>query len=92
MSLALPSNSEKALETFSDTNFVRISWDTHRSRLMNYGNRLELSRSYGSEPALLGLLKIYKKFYPDVIVGQAVAGKPSSFEVMRSCTACSNII
>jgi hypothetical protein len=61
---------------------------------MNYRNRLELSRSYGNEPALLGLLKVYKKFYPDVIVGQTVAGKPLSFEVLRpcTCTAYVNII
>ena len=48
---------------------------------MKYRDRLELTRSYGSEPALIGLLKVYKKFYPDVIVGQAAAGKPSLFEV-----------
>lgn len=92
MSLALHPNSEKARETFSDTVFVRMCLHAHSSRLMNFGNRLELSRSYGNEPAVLGLLKVYKKFYPDVIVNQSVAGKPSIFEVLRSCTASCDVI
>ncbi|MCJ1393038.1 hypothetical protein MMC18_005910 [Xylographa bjoerkii] len=41
---------------------------------------LELSRNFGSEPALIGLLKVYKEYYPDVIVGQSAAGKSSHFE------------
>ncbi|MCJ1378742.1 hypothetical protein MMC17_001841 [Xylographa soralifera] len=41
---------------------------------------LELSRNFGNEPALVGLLKVYKEYYPDVIVGQSAAGKSSPFE------------
>lgn len=87
MSSTLNPDTEEAREAFSDTATVRIPQNALRSRLMNYRNRLELSRSYGNELALLGLLNVYKKFYPDVIVGQAVAGKPSLFEVLRPCSA-----
>lgn len=34
----------------------------------------------GNEPALLGLLRTYKEFYPDVIVSQAT-GKIARFTV-----------
>ena len=44
-------------------------------------NSLELSRNFGSEPALIGLLKVYKEYYPDVIVSQSAAGKSLLFEV-----------
>ncbi len=40
---------------------------------------LELSKTWGSEPALLGLLQVFKEYYPDVIVGQNAAGRFSKF-------------
>ncbi|MCJ1285183.1 hypothetical protein MMC26_004521 [Xylographa opegraphella] len=41
---------------------------------------LELSKNFVSEPALVGLLNVYKEYCPDVIVGQSVAGKSSIFQ------------
>ncbi|SLM36890.1 Histone-fold [Lasallia pustulata] len=40
---------------------------------------LELSRTIGNEPALVGLIRVYKEYYPDVIVGDAAAGRASRF-------------
>lgn len=35
----------------------------------------------GNEPALTGLVRVYKEYYPDVIVGEATAGRASHFAV-----------
>ncbi|MCJ1237492.1 hypothetical protein MMC14_005478 [Varicellaria rhodocarpa] len=40
---------------------------------------LELSRNIGNDPALLGLLGVFKEYYPDVILGQT-RGKIARFE------------
>ncbi|KAJ2987732.1 hypothetical protein NUW58_g4341 [Xylaria curta] len=41
--------------------------------------RLLLSRQTGSDPALTGLLRVYKDYYPEIIVGDATRGKASAF-------------
>ncbi|KAF2202314.1 Mis6-domain-containing protein [Delitschia confertaspora ATCC 74209] len=38
---------------------------------------LELSRGIGNEPALQGLLRVYKDYYPDIILGGANASRNS---------------
>ncbi|KAF2491888.1 Mis6-domain-containing protein [Lophium mytilinum] len=38
---------------------------------------LELSRGIGNEPALQGLLRVYKDYYPDIIVGTAATTRNS---------------
>ena len=43
--------------------------------------RLELANSVGSEPALLGLTAIYKDYYPDIIIGNAIVGRAKAFVV-----------
>ena len=43
---------------------------------------LELSKNAVNEPALIGLLTVYKEYYSDVIVGQSGAGNLSLFEVI----------
>ncbi|KAI9786901.1 MAG: hypothetical protein M1839_005132 [Geoglossum umbratile] len=40
---------------------------------------LELTRNVGDEPALIGLIRVYKDYYPDVIVGAAASGRASFF-------------
>ncbi|KAI9718886.1 MAG: hypothetical protein M1812_003770 [Candelaria pacifica] len=40
---------------------------------------LELSHNVADEPALRGLIRVYKEFYPDIIVGEATAGRASYF-------------
>ncbi|KAI1284611.1 Mis6-domain-containing protein [Xylaria sp. FL0933] len=40
---------------------------------------LLLSRQTGNDPALTGLLRVYKDYYPEIIVGDAVRGKASAF-------------
>ncbi|KAI3323168.1 Mis6-domain-containing protein [Xylariaceae sp. AK1471] len=41
---------------------------------------LLLSRQTGNDPALTGLLRVYKDYYPDIIVGDATRGKASAFK------------
>jgi centromere protein I len=48
------------------------------------GYRLELSRRVGNEPSLVGLIRVYKDYYPDVIVGDAANGRASVFMVCQS--------
>ncbi|KAH7117647.1 Mis6-domain-containing protein [Dendryphion nanum] len=38
---------------------------------------LELSKSTGNEPALQGLLRVYKDYYPDIILGSAPISRQS---------------
>lgn len=40
---------------------------------------MELTRQAGKDPALVGLMRVYKDYYPDVIVGDAVSGRASVF-------------
>ncbi|KAI3334911.1 Mis6-domain-containing protein [Ustulina deusta] len=40
---------------------------------------LLLSRQTGNDPALTGLLRVYKDYYPEIIVGDATRGKASAF-------------
>lgn len=43
--------------------------------------RMELVRRAGNEPPLIGLLRVFKDYYPDVIVGDSTAGRASVFKV-----------
>lgn len=40
---------------------------------------LELARKVGNEPALVGLIRVYKDYYPDVVVGEITASRASVF-------------
>ncbi|TDZ68351.1 Centromere protein I [Colletotrichum trifolii] len=41
---------------------------------------LNLSRNTGNDPALIGLLRVYKDYYPEIIVSDALRGKASAFK------------
>ncbi|KAI0012779.1 Mis6-domain-containing protein [Xylariaceae sp. FL0662B] len=41
---------------------------------------LSLSRQTGNDPALTGLLRVFKDYYPEIIVGEATRGKASAFK------------
>ncbi|KAK2590051.1 hypothetical protein QQS21_012267 [Conoideocrella luteorostrata] len=41
---------------------------------------LNLSRQTGNDPSLVGLLRVFKDYYPEIIVGEAVRGKASAFK------------
>lgn len=43
--------------------------------------RLELARRVGNEPPLIGLIRVYKDYYPDVIVGEVASSRASVFTV-----------
>ncbi|KAG4437158.1 hypothetical protein IFR05_007360 [Cadophora sp. M221] len=40
---------------------------------------MELSRQGGYEPPVVGLMRVYKDYYPDVIVGEVTSGRASVF-------------
>jgi hypothetical protein len=40
-----------------------------------------LARRVGNEPPLIGLIRVYKDYYPDVIVGGLANGRASVFMV-----------
>lgn len=40
---------------------------------------MELMRQGGNEPPLVGLMRVYKDYYPDVIVGEVTSGRASVF-------------
>ncbi|ORY71132.1 Mis6-domain-containing protein [Pseudomassariella vexata] len=41
---------------------------------------LSLNRDTGNDPALVGLLRVFKDYYPEIIVGEATHGKASAFK------------
>ncbi|KAF3021520.1 hypothetical protein E8E14_012214 [Neopestalotiopsis sp. 37M] len=41
---------------------------------------LALSRQTGNDPALTGLLRVFKNYYPEIIVGDATRGKAATFK------------
>ncbi|KAI0124258.1 Mis6-domain-containing protein [Xylariales sp. AK1849] len=41
---------------------------------------LSLSRQTGNDPALTGLLRVFKDYYPEIIAGEATRGKASAFK------------
>ena len=42
-----------------------------------------LTRQAGNDPPLVGLMRVYKDYYPDVIVGDVTSGRASVFTVSR---------
>ncbi|KAF4119635.1 centromere protein I [Geosmithia morbida] len=50
------------------------------SLLDTAATRLNLSRQTGNDPCLVGLLRVFKDYYPEIIVGEAVRGKASAFK------------
>jgi centromere protein I len=42
---------------------------------------MELTRQAGNDPPLIGLMRVYKDYYPDVIVGVVTSGRASVFTV-----------
>jgi DNA gyrase inhibitor GyrI len=42
---------------------------------------MELTRQAGNEPPLVGLMKVFKDYYPDVIVGEVTSGRAAVFTV-----------
>lgn len=59
-----------------------MAWPERRGA--NRRARLQLSRQTGNDPCLVGLLRVYKDYYPEIIVGEAVRGKASAFKVGRA--------
>ena len=52
-----------------------------KCRELSNQNSLELKRIVGNEQPLLGLLQIYKDYYPDVIVERLASTKSGVFSV-----------
>lgn len=45
---------------------------------------MELTRRAGNDPPLVGLMRVFKDYYPDVIVGSTLVGRASVFTVSLS--------
>ncbi|CZS92860.1 related to Mis6 domain protein [Rhynchosporium agropyri] len=60
-----------------DTSAIRRT--TAMSRAVAHHTTMELTRQGGSEPTLIGLLRVFKDYYPDVIVGEVNSGRASVF-------------
>jgi hypothetical protein len=45
---------------------------------------MELTRQAGNEPPLVGLMRVYKDFFPDIILGDVTSGRASVFIVGSS--------
>lgn len=41
---------------------------------------MTLSRQTGNDPCLVGLLRVFKDYYPEIIVGDAIRGKAAAFK------------
>lgn len=41
---------------------------------------MHLSRQTGNDPCLVGLLRVFKDYYPEIIVGDAMRGKAAAFK------------
>jgi centromere protein I len=42
---------------------------------------MELTRQAGNDPPLVGLMRVFKDYYPDVIVGEVTLGRALVFTV-----------
>ncbi|KAI9049486.1 hypothetical protein LZ554_006517 [Drepanopeziza brunnea f. sp. 'monogermtubi'] len=40
---------------------------------------MELTRQAGNEPPLVGLMKVFKDYYPDIVVGEVTSGRAAVF-------------
>jgi hypothetical protein len=70
--------SPQACPPLPNTNSVSRYVGLSRSRYLTDLLRMELMRQAGNEPPLVGLLRVYKDYYPDVIVGDT-SGRASVF-------------
>jgi len=65
---AIPDPAAVRTDMFLDTSYMALA--TNRCRL-------ELSCGLGNEPALQGLLRVYKDYYPDIILGTTSTSRKS---------------
>ncbi|CAG8955260.1 hypothetical protein HYFRA_00011242 [Hymenoscyphus fraxineus] len=58
-----------------------LSLITRRKHVRRYRIQIlmELTRQAGNEPPLVGLMRVFKDYYPDVIVGDVITGRASVF-------------
>jgi centromere protein I len=45
---------------------------------------LNLARQTGGDPHLTGLLRVFKNYYPEIIVGEVTKGRAAAFKVWLS--------
>jgi hypothetical protein len=80
MSSAITYNAPETCEAFQDPDVVRNILPVLATTIL-IQIRLELARRIGNEPPLTGLIRVYKDYYPDVIVGDVTNGRSSVFTV-----------
>ncbi|KAI1468525.1 Mis6-domain-containing protein [Daldinia caldariorum] len=85
---AILSRSYSVLFNLLDTAAIRkqlchlLALITRRRHVRPYRiqSLLSLSRQTGNDPAVTGLLRVYKDYYPEIIVGEATRAKASAFK------------
>jgi centromere protein I len=53
---------------------------------------MELTRQAGNDPPLVGLMRVYKEYYPDVIVGDVTSGRASAFMVSYTLSTLGSVL
>lgn len=91
MPSAVLDHSQEACETLQNTATVRTVGSIQQCCSITVQAdqypRLELSRGLGNEPALQGLLRVYKDYYPEIILGSASTSR-KSFAPVSSLQIC----
>ncbi|KAI1377312.1 Mis6-domain-containing protein [Hypoxylon crocopeplum] len=85
---AILSRSYSVLFNLLDTAAIRkqlchlLALVTRRRHVRPYRiqSLLSLSRQTGNDPAVTGLLRVFKDYYPEIIVGEATRAKASAFK------------
>ncbi|KZL81610.1 mis6 domain-containing protein, partial [Colletotrichum incanum] len=81
VSFACPDNAPETRPALQDSSSVSGLLFAQLLRLMlTLRPRLNLSRNTGNDPALTGLLRVYKDYYPEIIVSDALRGRASVFK------------
>jgi hypothetical protein len=82
VSRALPDHESKACPAFQNPSSVSLLASRNGGWSINdVFIRMELTRQAGHDPPLVGLMRVYKDYYPDVIVGDVTSGRASVFTV-----------
>lgn len=82
---AISDHSSETRPTVSNTDAVSHRLSSKNRELLTVPS-LEIARQAGNEPPLVGLLRVYKDYYPDVIVGDTVTGRAAVFTVGNNAT------
>lgn len=79
MSRVIIDHATETCPSIQNTSIVCSSEEIVRGSLTV--ERMQWARQAGHDPALVGLMRVYKDYYPEVIVGDVTMGRASVFTV-----------